>query len=112
MVVQRETHTTGKLKPDYPQDFCPVLPIELIARIDEEKTPILILVILLPLYMHGMYAPLNYGLHSSAQLIFSTILIGFRPRHRQNALQHKLYSHLPDPDRSGAWVIIKIYESP
>ena len=86
VAVESEPHTTGPLMPHRPQYGCAVLLIERIARVNEDKPPVLLLDMLLPQEPHRMNTPFDPRLQSTAELLRPTGLLGLRPCH----LQHEL----------------------
>ena len=66
--VKSKLRATGPLMPDIPEHGCTVLLIERIARINEEKPPILLLTVLLEEDTHCMDGALYPGLKAAPYL--------------------------------------------
>ena len=65
VAVKSKLRATGPLMPDNPEHGCPVLLIERITRINEEKPPILLLPVLLKEDAHRMYGAIYPGLKAA-----------------------------------------------
>ena len=68
VAVESELRATRPLIPDIPKHGCPVLLIELIPRVNEEKTAVLLLRIFLPEDAYYMNAALYPRFHPPFQL--------------------------------------------
>ena len=69
VAVEGELCATRPLMWDIPNLGCPVILIECVLRINEEKTPVFFLRVLLPEDAHVMYAALYPHLHPPGQLV-------------------------------------------
>ena len=67
--------------PDSPKHVCPVLFIENILRVNEEKPPVLLLRVFLPEDAHCMYAALYPRFHSPSKLGCPAGGLRLLPRH-------------------------------
>ena len=65
LAVKSKLRATGTLMPDSPEHGCPVLLIERITRVNEEKPPILLLPVLLEEDAHRMDGALYPGLKAA-----------------------------------------------
>ena len=81
--VKRKLRATGPLVPDSLEHGCPNLLIELVARVNEEKTPILLLLMFLPEDAHHMDGALYPCLQASHQLRRAAGGLGLRPGYLQ-----------------------------
>jgi hypothetical protein len=71
------------LMTDSPQHGCPVLLVECILCINEQKAPILFMLVQLPEVLHRMNTAFNSCFKTSAELINSMGLIGFTASHEE-----------------------------
>ena len=79
VTVKGKLRATGPLVLDSPEHGCPVLLIERVARVNEEKPPILLILKLLPEDAHRVYGALYPRLQASRQLRHATGGLGLRP---------------------------------
>ena len=89
----------------------PVLLIECVLRINEEKTPVLFLRVLLPEYAQGMYAALYPRIHSPGQLLRPAGSLCLLPYQPKQLLCHHPSTSSPYPDRSDSWLLVQ-YNQP
>ena len=79
VTVESKLCATGPLMPKLPQHGGPVLLIELVACINEEKLPVLLLRVLILDQLHCMYTPLYPRLdapEATTELLFPAGLFG------------------------------------
>ena len=91
---------------------CAVLLIERIARVNEEKPPVLILGLLLPQKPYRVNPPLNPGLQTPTELLLPAGLLDLRPCHRQHTLQKHLETGISHSDCPYTRVLVKADEAP
>ena len=92
---------------DIPNLGCPVILIECVLRINEEKTPVFFLRVLLPEDAHVMYAALYPQFHSPGQLVYPTGGLCCLPCHPKHALRHQPSPGFSHVDRSDPWLLVQ-----
>lgn len=86
--VESKLYLVGLLVLDLSQYICPLLLIEYIVRINEEETPVLLMVTMFPHYPHCVNNALDYGIQPHTNLICHTSLIDFWSIKIHDALVH------------------------
>ena len=105
--VEGELRATRPLMMYIPKHGCPVLLIERVPCINEEKPPVLFLRVLLPEDAHCMYAALYPRFYSPVQLDFLAGGLCLLPRHPKQALFHQPSSRSSHANRSDPWLIFQ-----
>ena len=101
-VVQRLSRGAGPgvtVIPDPPQHGGPIILMERVSHINEEKPPVLILQVLLPQQLHVMYPPLDTRINPSTDMFSSTGLLCLYSGNCKNALCRAVAPHLSNAHR-------------
>ena len=85
-----------------PQHDSLVLLIERIAQVNEDKTPVLLLIMLPPKHQYSVYPPLNPCFNITADLLFPTVIFGLLICHHQDEFGETLSPCLSNPNRYDA----------
>ena len=90
IAVEIEPRVTKPLESDGQNHFRLILLIECVLRFNEEESPVLLLVMILPQEAHCMDAPLNTCLRPSANLVHTTRVLCLLSWDLQDILFHQL----------------------
>ena len=96
---------------DRPQNYGPVLLIELIAHINEDKPPVLLLQVLLPHKPHHVDPTLYLLFHTPEELLFPLGLFGLHSHHRKDVLCKEDLPDIANPNRSHTGIIFCHYQA-
>ena len=107
VVVKRKLRTTGPLVPDRPEHGCPVIFIERVTRVNDEKSQILLLFMFLPEDTHYMDGALYPRLQSSWILRRAAGRLVLWPGHLQKTRRHHAYPCIPHPNRPDPWLLVQ-----
>lgn len=90
--------TIGTLVVHRPQNGGTVLLIECIVRINEEKPPLILLVMMLPHKPDRVNSPLDPGFQLPTELLHPAGLLGLCSFHQKNTLLKQSHTGLSHPD--------------
>ena len=102
---------TGPIVSDRPQNYGPVLLIECIAHVNRDKTPVVLLQVLLPHKPHHVDSPLYIYFQTPEELLLPVGLFGLFSNHCKYALSEESLPGITNPNRSHIGILVCHYQT-
>jgi hypothetical protein len=109
VAVKRKPRARGPLVLDGPEHGRPIQLVERVSCVNEQKSPLLLFLMLPPELIDGVDAAFDAGLEASTELIDAASLFGLLARSEEGGLGGKPPPGLTNSDRAYAWALVQCY---